>query len=174
MIKSRDEQDLLYKSIVQQLQKYEDNNLEYYTDSDLTKRVLTHPQIGDLKEKMDQTYEGWKNPYRDAYIWLKGELIDMKGISDALAGREAVVKAQSNVMSKKRSDQAELDKLNQGKKSMKNFFKSKSAKENDMVNLQSNIELANKDLEDYSKLINFLTIYHGQVAVPKFKNGKAN
>ena len=55
MIKSRDEQDLLYKNIVSQLSKYEDNNLEYYTDSDLTKRVLTHPQIGDLKEKMDAT-----------------------------------------------------------------------------------------------------------------------
>ena len=57
---------------------------------------------------------------------------------------------------------------------MKNFFKSKSAKENDMVNLQSNIEFANKDIEDYSKLINFLTIYHGQKAIPNFKNGKAN
>lgn len=53
---------------------------------------------------MDATYEGWKNPYREAYIWLKGELIDIKGINDALAGREAVVKNQGMVMSKKRSD----------------------------------------------------------------------
>lgn len=68
---------------------------------------------------------------------------------------------QSQLASKKRSDQAELDKLNTGKKSIKNFFKSKTTKENDMVNLQSSIELANKDLEDYTKLINFLTIYHG-------------
>lgn len=169
MIKSRDEQDILYKSIVSQLSKYEDNNIEYYTDSDLTKRVLTHPQIGDLKEKMDATYEGWKNPYKDAYIWLKGELIDIKGIIDAINGREQVVKLQSNMMAKKRSDQAELDKLNTGKKSIKNFFKSKTTKENDMVNLQSNIELYNKDLEDYSKLVTFLTIYHGQIAIPQFK-----
>ena len=53
---------------------------------------------------MDATYEGWKNPYREAYIWLKGELIDIRGISDALAGRDVVIKAQSNIMSKKRSD----------------------------------------------------------------------
>ena len=84
---------------------------------------------------MDATYEGWKNPYREAYIWLKGELIDIRGINDALAGREAVMKNQGMVMSKKRSDQAELDKLNAGKKSMKNFFKSKTAKENTVVNL---------------------------------------
>ena len=53
MIKQREEQDTLYKSVVTWLSRYEDNNIEYYTDSDLTKRVLTHPQIGDLKEKMD-------------------------------------------------------------------------------------------------------------------------
>jgi hypothetical protein len=74
------------------LSKYEDNNIEYYTDSDLTKRCFTHPQIGDMKEKIESTYKDWKNPYKDAYIWLKGELLDVKGIADALAGREHVVK----------------------------------------------------------------------------------
>ena len=123
---------------------------------------------------MDQTYEGWKNPYRDAYIWLKGEILDIKGISDALTGRDTVVKQQSSLMSKKRSDQAELDKLNQGKKSLKNFFKTKSGKENDIISLQAAIEVAAKDLEDYNSLINFLTIYHGQIAIPKFKKEKAN
>lgn len=62
---------------------------------------------------------------------------------------------------KKRNDQQELEKLNLGKKTLKSIFKSKSSKENDMLNLQANIEVANKDIEDYKKLINFLTIYHG-------------
>ena len=62
---------------------------------------------------------------------------------------------------KKRNDQQELEKLNLGKKTLKSIFKSKSSKENDMLNLQANIEVANKDIDDYKKLINFLTIYHG-------------
>lgn len=33
--------------------------------------------------------------------------------------------------------------------------------------------MATKDVDDYKKLINFLTIYHGEVAVPKFKMFKA-
>lgn len=33
-----------------------------------------------------------KNPYKDAYFWFKGELLDIKSIADALAGRELVVK----------------------------------------------------------------------------------
>lgn len=135
MIKDRDALDFNYKNLVIQLSKYEDNNIEYYTDSDLSKRCFTHLQIGDMKEKIEETHKGWKNPYKDAYIWLKGELLDIKGIADALAGREHVVKQQSATASKKRSDNTELDKLTAGKSSIKNFFKTKSSKENDIINL---------------------------------------
>lgn len=92
MIQVKDASDASYKSIVGSLIKYEDNNIEYYSDSDLTKRTLTHPSVGDMKEKMDNTYRGWKNPYKDAYYWLKGELLDLRGINEALLGREQVVK----------------------------------------------------------------------------------
>ena len=84
--------------------KYEDQNVDYYSESDLTKRILTHPSAGDMKEKMEMTHKSWKNPYRDSYIWLKGELLDIKGIADALSGREYVVKQQSSNESKKRND----------------------------------------------------------------------
>ena len=30
----------------------------------------------------------------------------------------------------------------------------------------------NVDVEDYRKLINFVTIYHGQLAIDKFKKAK--
>ena len=53
---------------------------------------MTHPSNSDFKEKFDSTFKLWKNPFKDAYYWLKGELLDIKGINDALAGREQVVK----------------------------------------------------------------------------------
>ena len=69
--------------------KYEDNNIEYYCDSDVSKRVLTNPESPvDIKEKVDQIYKNLKNPYKEAYLVLKGELLDLKGMSDALHGRE--------------------------------------------------------------------------------------
>lgn len=40
------------------------------------------------------------------------------------------------------------------------------------MNLQAGVEVANKDIEDYKKLVNFLTIYHGQMATQKFKQEK--
>jgi len=44
---------------------------------------------------------------------------------------------------------------------MKSFFKSKTGKEQDILNLQAKIEAANVDIEDFRKLIQFITIYHG-------------
>ena len=173
MIQVKDATDVNYKFIIQSMMKYEDQNVDYYSDSDANKRILTNPNLSDMKERMDETYRGWKNPYKDSYLWLKGELLDLRGLNEALLGREQVVKQQSSAESKKRSDQQELEKLTQGKTTLKSVFKSKSSKENDILNLQAAIEVANKDIADYKKLINFLTIYHGQVAIQKFKKEKS-
>jgi len=111
MIQIRDSQDANYKITVMNMIKYEDNNVDYYSESDLQKRVLSNPGAGDMKELMNTTHGQWKNPFREAYYWLKGELLDLKGLNDALLGREQVVKNQSATESKKRSDQVELEKL---------------------------------------------------------------
>mmetsp|Transcript_23403 Transcript_23403/g.17823 ORF Transcript_23403/g.17823 Transcript_23403/m.17823 type:complete len:103 (+) Transcript_23403:1466-1774(+) len=66
-----------------------------------------------------------------------------------------------------------MEKLSAGKVTLKSFFKGKSSKENEILNLQAAIEVAAKDIEDYKKLINYLTVYHGEVAVPKFKQIKS-
>jgi len=60
-----------------------------------------------------------------------------------------------------------------GKATMKSFFKSKSQKESNVLTLQASIEIADQEILDFKKLINFLTIYHGQVAIPKFKVAKS-
>jgi len=40
------------------------------------------------------------------------------------------------------------------------------------LNLQASIEIADQEIVDFKKLVTFLTIYHGQVAIPKFKVAK--
>lgn len=101
---------------------------------------------------------------------MKGELLDLKGINDAINGRDYIMKLQSACMSKKRSDESELDKLMMGKTTMKSFFKTKSSKENDIIQLQGLIEMATKDIKEFDNLIKFLTIYHGEIAIEKFKS----
>jgi hypothetical protein len=52
------------------------------------------------------------------------------------------------------------------------FWKSKESKEKSILNLQASIEQANVEIEEYRKLINFITIYQGQFAVDRFKKDK--
>lgn len=156
-----------------ELIKYEDIGIAYYSDQDPSKKTLTHPDSEDIKERIEKSSRKWKNPYREAYLWLKGEFLDVSGMYDALQGREGVMKAQLNTEQKKRDDQKELDKLTLGKTTMKSLFKSKSQKESNILSLQAAIEIADQEIIDFRKLINFLTIYHGQIAIPKFKTAKA-
>lgn len=172
---TRDALDRNYRMMVLGLAVYENQNVDYYSDQDLDKRILTHPNKEEFKEKIKKAVStGWVNPYKAAYLWFKGELLDMQGISEALAGRDTVIKQQQSVEGKKRSDQSELDKLVLGKTTLKSIFKSKSGKENEVIHLQANIDMAQKDIEDYKKLVNFLTIYHGEVAIQEFKREKSN
>ena len=48
--------------------------------------MLTHPDAnGEVKERVETCYKSTvKNPYREAYLILKGELLDLKGMSETL------------------------------------------------------------------------------------------
>lgn len=59
-----------------------------------------------------------------------------------------------------------------GKTTLKSFFKSKGTIEKDILIYQAEIEKITNEIEDYRKLINFITIYHGHLAVDKFKANK--
>jgi predicted nuclease with TOPRIM domain len=89
-----------------------------------------------VRERVENCYKNVvKNPYREAYLVIKGELLDLKGMSETLQGREMVVKQQSSTESKKRSDQQEMEKLQMGKTTLKSIFKSSKSKESEVTSL---------------------------------------
>jgi len=78
---------------------------------------------------------------------------------NAIKGREDVIRRLAETESKKRDEQEELDKLTMGKTTLKSFFKSKEGKENDIKLLQKSIKTCDFLIEEYKKLINFITVY---------------
>lgn len=78
---------------------------------------------------------------------------------NAIKGRDDVIRRQAETESKKRDEQEELDKLTMGKTTLKSFFKSKEGKENDIKLLQKSIKTCDFLIEEYKKLINFITVY---------------
>ena len=152
--------------------KFEDISLDYYADGELNQRSLTHPGASEAKENINKTSGDWKNPYKEAYIWLKGELLDLMGAKDAINGKGTVETALSDLEKKKKERQTELEKMSMGKTTLKSFFKSKSTIENDITRYQREVEQMTTDLEEYRKLVNFIIIYHGNIAIDKFKSNK--
>ena len=94
MSEVRDRQDQAENELLQSLMKFEDIGIAFYTDQDYNKRILTHPDSEELKSRVESNTKKLKNPYRDAYLWLKGEFLDVQGMFDGLQGRETVMKAQ--------------------------------------------------------------------------------
>lgn len=172
MIKSTDDRYTQSKQMIENLISYEDANVDYYSDQNQEKRLFTHPTQQNFKEKLELTFQQFKNPFRDSYIWLKGELLDLKGLNDALLGRDSVIKAQASLEQKKMSDHQELDKRKAGKKTLKSVFKSSDAKAKELINLENNIKAAEMEIEDYKKLVAFLTLYIHENAIKGFKATK--
>lgn len=92
MSQVRNKQDKAQGDLLKELMKFEDNAIAYYSDQDYNKRQLTHPNASELEGKINSTTEKFRNPYNDAYIWLKGEFLDVQGMYQALHGRESVMK----------------------------------------------------------------------------------
>ena len=80
---------------------------------------------------------------------------------EALQARENIVKKLISAQVKQNNDKIELDKLKDGKKTMKSIFKSKAGKASSIDSLQTSLEGSDKELDDLKKVIHFLTIYHG-------------
>lgn len=105
MIETREQHNDAYAQIIAAVTKYEDNNVEYYSESDVSKKIITNPVTGsEFVEKYQNQIKSLKNPFKESYYWLKGELLDLKGLQEAVAGREAVVRKLAEAESKKRSD----------------------------------------------------------------------
>ena len=96
----------------------------------------------------------------------------MLGMIDCLNGREIIIKAQMGTEEKKRSEQKEFEKLSAGKTTLKSIFSSKAKKETSMQNLDKNQEVLEKEISDYKALANYLTTYHAQEVIGKFKEEK--
>ena len=56
---------------------------------------------------------------------------------------------------------------------MKSIFSSKAKKESNILTLQSQQEVLDAEIGDFKKLVRFLSVFHGNEAIPKFKQAKA-
>ena len=66
-----------YKRIYGNFATFENLALDYYCDGDMERRLLTHPSEADLGDKIKTTIDSYKNPFAEAALWIKGEMLDI-------------------------------------------------------------------------------------------------
>ena len=172
MLGTRTQHDIGTQKMLSSLMKYEDVGLAFYAFEDQGMRVLTHPNIENLQQKVEESCQAQKNPYTDTSVWIKGEYLDLMGMLDCLQGREIVMGFQLQLEKKIVSDMNSMEANKAGKTTLKNFWKSKESKGKKAMELENQIEAQKKEIDDYKQLINFLTLYHGHMAIPAFKANK--
>lgn len=81
-----------YDAIYDLLVQYEHSAVEYFSDNDMEARSITHPRAGDIKDSVTNTTSQYKNPFLEAALWIRGEMLDIAGMINALKARDLVAK----------------------------------------------------------------------------------
>ena len=87
----------------------------------------------------------------------------MEAMLESITQKEALDKQKASYENKRKSDEAALQKLNDGKKTLKTFFKSSSGKEAEKEKIAAAIEQGGKDIDNVEAIIKFVTIYISSV-----------
>lgn len=150
------------------LTEYEDHNLKHYVNDDTEKLVVGNPSQSNLVESLRHTVDNLRNPFTDLFHWVKGELYDIAAFSAALNERKNVIKKVDELKKKIVSTQQDITNVNSGKKTMGTLFKNSS----DVGSMTNKLDGYEKDLEMSKKLIDLISMYLGQRALPEFKQEK--
>ena len=110
---------------------------------------------------MPQRIGQFKNPFKEAGLWIRGEMLDIQGMLNALKSREHVIAAQRQCEQRRREEITEMEKLSLGQTTLKSFFKSKESKQQTIVELEKSIKQKERTIEDFKKLSDFITVYWG-------------
>jgi len=83
------------------LDKYEDLNMNCYTENSAEKMVLNNPDQKQLKDQMEHMVDNQKNPFDEMYHWCKGEIYDIKTIVATITQKESFEKLLKKTETKK-------------------------------------------------------------------------
>jgi hypothetical protein len=86
-----------------------------------------------------------KNPFRHVRYWIKGEIMELYAIFEAISRKEAVESQRSKALSKVKDKKETVDKLSSGKFTLKGLFRSKEGKASSTQHILEKISNGEKD-----------------------------
>lgn len=156
-----------YRDIGIMLERYEQNIMQEYCENDISKNVMT-----EYRDLFHTLPEKLTNPIKDFFYWIKGEIYDLQALNDWILGRDRLFKKKQKLESKRRNDQSTLNKINQGKTTLKTLFQGEGGKQVTVTNLSNTIATSDRDIEVYNKVLSMVEAHIATHVIPIFKEQK--
>lgn len=157
-----------YQDLYRCAQRYEDMNLQHYTDMNTAELLLTNPDNAMVFQNLNEVANSLQNPYIDIYHWAKGEIFDQEAVNNSVKERNRCEQKIRELEKTKRETQQDLQDVQDGRKTLTTLFKDKS----DTGNLANKIESLEREIEAMQKLTDLLTIYLCERVIPSYKKEK--
>lgn len=158
-----------------QVYKYEETHLKAYAGDNFESAALfKNVQKVEIKDKWEALHNNLQNPYKTMKLWLRWEQLDITSILEAVDVKNQLEGRKSHLFQKKIDYQKELEKLNQGKSTLKTMFTSKDGKVNRITELTRKIAGSEKEMECIELYVKIIILQINQAAIPYFKRDKVH
>jgi len=118
-----------YKEFSDFLARYEETNAKKAKNTDPpVVQLLTGDSRVDLKQKLIDNASTVRNPFKHVRNWIKGEMLEIQCVLECISRKEGVEANRSKALSSVKNNKETVDKMNQGKFTLKGLFKSQSGK----------------------------------------------
>lgn len=145
-----------------------------YQGSNSISTVGSETYINDTKEKVKKIKEpSQAEPMEYLHAWIKLEGREIEAFLEAIGQREKYMALKAKILEKQRSTAKTLDKVVEGKSTLKTFF-SKRGKDEEIEVLEKEIANYKKEVELLNVLIEKITLVLSHSEIDKFKKNKVD
>jgi hypothetical protein len=169
------EQELsYYKEFAGFLSKYEENceKTNVNLGSKENVRLVAGETQSHLKNKLETLASSLENPFLHIRNWIKGEMLGLGSLIAAISEKESCENRKHAAIKRLNDDRETVQKLSEGKFTLKHMFKSESSKVKQQTVLLEKINQTERDIENWETIKKFLIVYLAEVAIPNFKTSK--
>ena len=100
----------------------------------------------ELKQKLVESAATVKNPFKHVRNWIKSEMLEIQCVLECISRKEGVEASRSKAVSSVRNNKETVDKMSQGKFTLKGLFKSQSGRATETQNILQSISQSEKDI----------------------------
>jgi len=163
-----------YKDFSEFLNQYENTTMNIYSNENIHGhyKMISDSDNNTMKELIENLSQKVSNPFIRFKYWVKEEIIDLHSLLQAVGQKNSLESKKHKLEVKIKNANAELEKLNAGKKTLKTIFKSQSGKASTITTLTTFVAQAEKDVDTYEKLIKIVTVNLYEKVLSEFKTKK--